>query len=462
MFSAEENSVIPLSDESTQEEKIEADLEQLKEIPTVLQKRQHLIECLTEFIKFCDSLGDKPIYQNGIEAYLEAFQTTFVHSDQPELVISLPTANMFRHPDSLRHDEKPERMIAALRGLIDFDKPVKMIYKNDEKTEAQLTPFINQFESSKKIAALKTAKTFAREVVLTDLTYNDTWINCYSLQTAHDTAALTIETVKQSIQLKTNGLCILRAPGHHANKDSSEGFCLFNNVIYGAAEAAKSIADCKKIVILDIDIHSGNGTQEYVESWKQPAPLYFINMYHPTNYPYDRTAKEEKQNAFIYEIPVLPAKKSDPLEIVKNAEEFIINAIFKKFEAINPQSIGVILVSLGVDGHKDDPIGDYVLTQEFYETVFQRLKTISTLFDIPIITIMEGGYNLKVIEAIFNLASKALQKPGSTAKVMQSLNINKLPEYPAPSVAIKPVSEEAVVAVNPAPALQCAVKASLN
>lgn len=176
-----------------------------------------------------------------------------------------------------------------------------------------------------------------------------------------------------------NAFCGVRPPGHHACSNKGMGFCLFNNVAIGARYVQKKYG-VKKILIVDWDVHHGNGTQEIFE--KDPSVMYFSTHQWPL-YP-GTGAADEVGVGNIINCPIAggPGSRERVFEAVK---ERLIPAAM----AFNPE---VIFISAGFDAHKYDPLGGFDLTAED----FGRLTALVKSIGVPkIISVLEGGYSLE-------------------------------------------------------------------
>ena len=181
-----------------------------------------------------------------------------------------------------------------------------------------------------------------------------------------------------------NAFCPVRPPGHHAEKNKAMGFCIFNNVAIGANYLIKKY-NYKKIAIVDWDVHASNGTADI---FYDNEKVLLISTHQYPYYP--GTGSEQEKGKFnnILNIP-LPAGTSS--EEYLNAFEHVL----KKLEEFKPE---FILISAGFDAHKDDPLAQFNLTTEDYHTITLRILEASKKFcDGKIVSILEGGYDLKAL-----------------------------------------------------------------
>ena len=192
-----------------------------------------------------------------------------------------------------------------------------------------------------------------------------------------------------------NAFCAVRPPGHHAEPDLAMGFCLFNNIAI-AAEYARSHYHLERIAIVDFDVHHGNGTQ--AAFYKQPAVLYASSHEMP-NYPGSGYPQETGVGNMI-NVPLAPGDTG--IEFKKKYNAIILPAL-RNFK---PQ---LLLVSAGFDAHKDDPLASIMLVEEDFRWLTQELMGIAERYcEGRMISVLEGGYNLKALVASVAIHVKTL------------------------------------------------------
>jgi acetoin utilization deacetylase AcuC-like enzyme len=183
----------------------------------------------------------------------------------------------------------------------------------------------------------------------------------------------------------SNGFALVRPPGHHALRDHAMGFCLFNTMAIGA-EYLKRVHGAKKILIMDWDVHHGNGTQ--AAFYDDPTVL-FISTHQFPFYPGSGAVHETGVAAgegFTLNVP-LPAGCTDA-EYLQVFQDIVLPA-GEKFQP------DWILVSAGFDPHRRDPLGGMNVTEEGFGAMAGLLLALANRFaGGRIAFLLEGGYDL--------------------------------------------------------------------
>jgi acetoin utilization deacetylase AcuC-like enzyme len=180
----------------------------------------------------------------------------------------------------------------------------------------------------------------------------------------------------------TSAFCAVRPPGHHAERDRSMGFCLFNNIAVGARYAQRHHG-LKKVAILDWDVHHGNGTQHIFE---EDPSVFYISLHQFPFYPGSGARGENgkgRGEGRTLNIP-LPARTGEAGYLAAFDEEIV--PVLREFTP------DLLLVSAGFDAHRDDPLAEMRLTEDSYAKMTMRVRDIA-----PVISILEGGYNLDAL-----------------------------------------------------------------
>ena len=223
-----------------------------------------------------------------------------------------------------------------------------------------------------------------------------------------------LELIKVVMQGKfNNGFALVRPPGHHAERDRAMGFCIFNNVAIGARYALKNFS-LQRILIVDWDVHHGNGTQS---SFYEDLKVLYFSTHRYGFYPGTGAATEVgkgKGEGFNVNVPLSPGVSDTEYGIIF---EKILKPIALEYR---PQ---LILVSAGFDIHYNDPLGGMEVTEKGFARMTQILMEIAEATAQGKLAItLEGGYDVagqkRSVKAVLEELSQAspLEKQGLLEK----------------------------------------------
>ena len=167
----------------------------------------------------------------------------------------------------------------------------------------------------------------------------------------------------------------VRPPGHHAMAQRAMGFCLVNNVVVGARHAQQ--LGRSRVLIIDWDVHHGNGTQALVE---QDASIHYVSLHQHPWYPGTGLAHEWGVGN-VFNVPRGPGMA--PQLYVDDLWGAIVSAT----SGWRPE---LVLVSAGFDAMRGDPLGGFTLEPEHFAELTVRLR--EHLPETPIVGLLEGGY----------------------------------------------------------------------
>ena len=276
------------------------------------------------------------------------------------------------------HPEKIDRVTAIIDNFKKVDNK-NLIWKKSIKFDEY---FLNKTHSKDYINHVK--HSFPKKgLVFLD---GDTIVSPGSKDATED-AAGSIITAIDGVQNKEfkNAFCAVRPPGHHAEKDKAMGFCVYNNVAVGANYLIEKYK-YNKIAIIDFDVHHGNGTQDIFYNNKK---VLYISTHQYPYYPGSGSAKETGKFDNVLNIP---------LEAGTTSEEYL-NAyenVLSKVKQFKPE---FLLFSAGFDAHIDDPLAQLRLSSEdFYKITKKTLEYSKPFCDGRVVSILEGGYDLKALQ----------------------------------------------------------------
>jgi acetoin utilization deacetylase AcuC-like enzyme len=235
-----------------------------------------------------------------------------------------------------------------------------------------------------------------------------TWLNpdTYACGASWDAAVLAAGGVCAAVDAVMKGqvrsvFCAVRPPGHHACRGRAMGFCLFNNVAV-AVRHAQAEHHLRRIVIVDWDVHHGNGTQEIF--WRDPDVMY-ISIHQWPFYPGSGAAGE------IGEGPGKGHIRNFPLAARSGDKEFLaaLDKGLKAAAAFRPE---MVFISSGFDAHKDDTLGGLRVTEEGYAEATRRVRRLAdATASGRIISVLEGGYDAAALGSCVVAHLKALAAP---------------------------------------------------
>lgn len=219
------------------------------------------------------------------------------------------------------------------------------------------------------------------------LDHGDTYVTSESYQLARLAAGSAIAAVDAlltgSVQ---NGFVLVRPPGHHAEANRAGGFCLFNNVAV-AARHAQAAHHLKRILVLDFDVHHGNGTQHifYEDDTVMFASIHmFVPYYFYPGIGASHEIGEGKGLGYTVNVPLPP-------HVGDNGYNQVVNElVWPKAAVFQPE---LILVSAGFDAHWQDPLAAEGLSLTGYARLVRTLMQMAqTLCHGRILFVLEGGY----------------------------------------------------------------------
>jgi acetoin utilization deacetylase AcuC-like enzyme len=178
----------------------------------------------------------------------------------------------------------------------------------------------------------------------------------------------------------TRSFCAVRPPGHHALRNGAMGFCIFGNVAIGAHYALKRHG-AGRVLIVDWDVHHGNGTQALVE--ETPA-IHFVSMHQWPWYPGTGAAEDRGPHGTVWNVPMRPALPPD------RYVRALLDAVDQATAAFVPD---IVLVSAGFDSLAGDPLGGFSLELEHVELLTREVVTGAMRWCAGrVVSALEGGY----------------------------------------------------------------------
>jgi acetoin utilization deacetylase AcuC-like enzyme len=209
------------------------------------------------------------------------------------------------------------------------------------------------------------------------------------------------------------GFSAHRPPGHHAETARAMGFCLFGSVAIAARHAQRTHG-VRRVLIVDWDVHHGNGTNEIFHADPDVA---FASIHQSPFYPGTGALGDRGEGEGLgatLNLPV-PAGSGDALWC-----SLVEHAIVPWGRAHAP---GLVLVSAGYDAHADDPLAQCLVSDDGYATMTRSLSALGASLGVPVGFVLEGGYDLGALGRGVTVTMAAAEAGGATAP--------DVPEHPA-------------------------------
>lgn len=313
---------------------------------------------------------------------------------------------VFYSPKFLEHDtgpdhpETPNRLRVIIQelnrsGLLEAEKCALIEPKPAKYEDLELAHESDYIKLVEKICAAGGG--------ILDL--GDTVVSPQSFEAAFLAVGAVIDATNMVAKGKArNSFALVRPPGHHAGPYYALGFCLFNNIAVAAFHLLHRL-NYSRVLILDIDTHHGNGTQEIVYNTNK---VLYISLHEDSSgFPGTGFVDEIGEGeglGYTVNVP-LPFRINDT--IYHQAFNEIVKPIADQFK---PQ---FILVSAGFDGHYTDPVGGLHLSVGGYQEIFGKIVTLATrLCERKLVATLEGGYSL---DFLGKMATAAIAKMASTS-----------------------------------------------
>ena len=213
----------------------------------------------------------------------------------------------------------------------------------------------------------------------------DTVMSPASVEAALHAAGAVCAAVDDAIAGRhQRSFCAVRPPGHHATPTAAMGFCLFNSVAVGAAQAL-AVSGLVRVAIVDFDVHHGNGTQDI---FCNDSRVLYASSHQSPLYP-GTGARSEEGLGNIVNVPLPPGAGS--CEFRDAYERIVLPAL----DSFAPE---LVMISAGFDAHRLDPLANLNLDADDYVWITERLVELAERHaQGRIVSSLEGGYNLNAL-----------------------------------------------------------------
>jgi acetoin utilization deacetylase AcuC-like enzyme len=277
---------------------------------------------------------------------------------------------VFTHPDCLRHDPGPDHpeipaRLSVLLTALRRDPAIEVVEPRSGPRSALLAVHPDNY-----LRALEAMSARGGGALFLDTILNDA-----SWAAVLGATGAALAAVEHGLAGRGNAFAALRPPGHHALAAQGMGFCLTNNVVVAARHA--QAAGRRRVLIVDWDVHHGNGTQALVQT---DDTVRYVSLHQHPWYPGTGMA-EERGVGNIFNVPRGPGKP--PSLYVDDLWAAVVAAT----AGWAPE---LVLISAGFDAMRGDPLGGFTLEPPHYAELTTRLR--ERLPDVPIVGLLEGGY----------------------------------------------------------------------
>ncbi|OQW35468.1 MAG: histone deacetylase [Nitrospira sp. SG-bin1] len=303
------------------------------------------------------------------------------------------------HPAYLEHDmgpghpESPNRLRAIVQQLERSDTLAQLTKIVPRRAEDE---WITQVHTPHYVSALNQHAPTSGRVSLDP----DTSMSPGSLSAAYLAAGGALAAVDAIMARQVEHVfCAVRPPGHHAEAGRAMGFCLLNNVAIAARYVQKQYG-ISRVLIVDWDVHHGNGTQHSFED--DPSVLFFSTHQYP-HYPGTGRGSErgtEEGMGFTINVPMEPGEGDEEYHAI------FLKSLVPAADLFEPE---FVIISAGFDAHKDDPLAGMGLTEAGYADLTEIVAGIARRHAKGrILSSLEGGYNLRALSLSVEAHIKAL------------------------------------------------------
>lgn len=285
-----------------------------------------------------------------------------------------------KHDAGKFHPENPERLQAILRGIQQAGLWEKLIHVSPAPAAEEQILLAHTKEHFDAIRGYAQQKSVQIDP--------DTHVGEYSFDAAMLAAGAAIGAVNGILDGEyDSAFAAVRPPGHHATAGEAMGFCLFNNIAIAARWLTRK-RGLKRVLIMDWDVHHGNGTQDIF--YEDPSVVY-ISLHKQHHYPGTGWPEEQGLGA------ARGTKINRPLWTPDKPlwYEEVFDETLELAAAFKPE---FVLISCGFDAHERDPLGNLALTNETYARLTRKLQRFAGRFGHRrLFSILEGGYDMRAL-----------------------------------------------------------------
>ncbi len=278
------------------------------------------------------------------------------------------------HDTGMGHPESKERLIAINKAVSEMKE--QLVFKAPIAVSEKI---LEQIHTPEHIQSVLEASEYGSSIDADTICSTDSYD---AARYAVGAGVMALDAVKEGEFERA--FCAVRPPGHHARPQQAMGFCLFNNIAI-AARYAQSIG-YKKVMIIDFDVHHGNGTQD---AFFDDDSVFYFSSHQAFAYPGTGMEKEKgigRGEGFTRNFLMMPDSGDDEvLDIYTNDLPVYV-------DQFDPD---IVLVSAGYDLHESDPLAQLNVTTEGIRKIIRLI--LESKRGIPYLFFLEGGYDVNAL-----------------------------------------------------------------
>lgn len=302
---------------------------------------------------------------------------------------------MTLHDPGWGHPERPDRLEALARDLV-HEPPAGTVVAAPAPATGEQLSRVHEDDYVQRVLELH-----GKQVQLDA----DTSLSERSVDAALLAAGAGVDAVTAVMSgAHDNAVALVRPPGHHAEAGRGMGFCVFNNVAIAAAHAVEALG-CERVLVIDWDVHHGNGTQHTFESRRDVT---FFSTHRYPFYPGTGAAREVGHGAgegYTVNVPLPPNRTDGDYGLVFR------DVLGPIAEQLDPD---LVLVSAGFDAHLRDPLGGMQVSGDGFARLCADVHDLAErCSDSRLVLMLEGGYDLEALRESMRGCVEVLT--GSTA-----------------------------------------------